>query len=221
MKNTTLATCAAIVAAALAGSAMGDLFQIDINGEVDFGSVNVGQWANAHSGDPVTMSFQVDSNNFMDSTNFPVRGYEVISSSFDLTIAGNSAGMANPYPNGLTPYFVLRDNDPAVDGFFLTNHIDGFEEGIFTDEAAQLDPTFGALFTATYEGTRLSSLDIAGAVGTYDFTGISSFNWGLTDSFAQPMGFIFDHWTISAVPAPASLFGLVPLGLMGARRRRG
>jgi len=220
-KNTTLLTCAAVAATVLSGSAIADLVQVDIVGEVDFGGVNVGQWANAHSGDSVVMSFQLDSNNFVDSTNFPVRGYEVISSSYSLSIAGNTAGMANPYPNGLTPYFVLRDNDPAVDGFFMTNHIDGFEEGIFTDEAAQLDPTFGSIFNVTYEGTRLSSLDIMGAVGSYDFAGLSSFNWGLVDSFAQPMGFIFDHWTITAVPAPATLAGLAPFGLMLTRRRRG
>lgn len=217
MKNTiTMLGAAALVAA----SANAAIVQVDIMGTVDFGSVPNGQWAGANSGDTVVQSFQLDSNNFVDSGNFPIRGYEVIASSFSLTIDGNTAGMANPYPNGWTPYFVVRNDDPAVDGFFMTNHIDGFEEGIFTDEAANIDPTFGAIFKVTYEQERLDSLDILGAVGTYDFSGLTSFNWGLSDSSFQPMGFIFDQWTISVVPAPASLLAVAPLGLMAGRRRR-
>lgn len=203
----------------IASAANADLVQIDINGSVDFGGVNVGQWASASSGDPVTMSFQVDSNNFVDSMNFPVRGYELIQSSFSLTIDGNTAGLAMSDPFG-TPYFVIRNDDPAVDGFFLGTNIDGFPNGVATDEAAQIAPTFRSLFSATYEGTRLDSLDILGAVGTYDFAGLSVFNWGLQDGSAQPMGFIFDQWTISVVPAPASLFAIAPLGLISTRRRR-
>jgi len=216
IKTASVLAAAAIVAA----SASATIVQVDIVGSVDFGGVNVGQWAGAHSGDTVVQSFQLDSNNFLDSGLFPVRGYEVIASSFSLTIAGNTAGMADPYPGGMTPYFVIRNDDPAVDGFFMTNNINGFEEGILTDEAAQLGDTFGAIFNVAYEQERLDSLDILGAVGTYDFSGLSVFNWGLADSFVQPMGFIFDQWTISVVPAPASLLAIAPLGLMAGRRRR-
>ena len=218
-KNIIMLGAAALVAAATT-SASATIVQVDIMGTVDFGGVNVGQWAGAHAGDTVVQSFQLDSDNFLDSDLFPVRGYEVIASSFSLTIAGNTAGLANPYPGGMTPYFVIRNDDPAVDGFFMTNNINGFEEGILTDEAAQLGDTFGAVFNVAYEQTRLDSLDILGAVGTYDFGGLSVFNWGLADSFVQPMGFIFDQWTISVVPAPASLLAIAPLGLMAGRRRR-
>ena len=83
-----------------------------------------------------------------------------------------------------------------------------------------LAPTFDALFEATYEGTRLDSLDVLDAVGTYDFTGLSVFNWGIQDDFIQPMGFVFDSWSISVVPAPGAMamFGLA--GLVGTPRRR-
>ncbi|MDF1808997.1 MAG: hypothetical protein P1U42_04810 [Phycisphaerales bacterium] len=212
---TTILACTAFCAL----SANATIVQIDIVGSVDFGGVNIGQWASAGAGDSVVMSFQVDSNNFVDSGVFPVRGYEVIQSSFSLSIDGNTAGLAGAQPFG-SPYFVLRNDDPAVDGFFLGQNIDGFPSGIATDESAQIADTFDALFQATYEGTRLDSLDILDAVGTYDFTGLSVFNWGLEDGPVQPMGFIFDHWSITAVPTPASLIAIAPLGLFAGRRRR-
>lgn len=216
MKTVSMVATAALVAA----SASASIVQVDIVGSVDFGGVPNGPWAGAAPGSSVVQSFRLDSNNFVDSGNFPVRGYEIISSSFSITINGHTAGMADPYPGGMTPYFVIRNDDPAVDGFFMTNHIDGFEEGILTNEPANLDPTFGTIFNVAYEQERLDSLDILGAVGTYDFAGLSVFNWGLADSFVQPMGFIFDQWTISVVPAPASLLAFAPLGLMAGRRRR-
>lgn len=217
MKNMNLIALSA--AALVAATANAAIVQIDINGSVDFGGVNIGQWASASSGDSVTMSFQVDSNNFEDSLNFPTRGYALIENSFALTIDGNTGGLAMPDPFG-TAQFIIRNDDPAVDGFFLGTSVDGFPNGVATDEAAQIADTFRALFSATYEGTRLDSLDIMDAVGTYDFGGLSVFNWGLDDGPFQPMGFIFDNWTISVVPAPASLFAIAPLGLMAGRRRR-
>lgn len=209
-------------AAALASTAANaDIVQIDINGSVDFGSIPFAtSWGDFSSGDPVSMSFQVDSDNYVDSGNFPVRGYELIQPSYSLTINGNSVGLAGAQPFGGTPYFVLRNDDPAVDGFFLGTDIDGFPNGVATAEAGGLADNFSALFSVTYEGTRLDSLDITDAVGTYDFTGLSVFNWGLEDGPVQPVGFIFDSWTISIVPAPASLAALAPLGLLATRRRR-
>jgi hypothetical protein len=214
-------THAALLASALfTASASATIVQVDIVGSIDFGGVPVGQWANVAPNAQVVQSFQLDSNNFVDSGLFPVRGYEVIASSFSLTIDGISAGMADPYPFGQTPYFVVRNDDPGVDGFFMTNNINGFEEPIYTTEPALLDPFFGTIFNVAYEQERLDSLDILGAVGTYDFTGLSVFNWGLADGPVQPMGFIFDEWSISVVPAPSSLALLSFAGLTITRRRR-
>ncbi|MFG0292185.1 MAG: hypothetical protein ACF8MJ_03415 [Phycisphaerales bacterium JB050] len=211
---------AAAALTALTGLASAEIVQIDIVGSVDFGGVNIGQWADVNPGDSAVMSFQVDTNNFLDSTNFPTRGYEIISSSFALTLDGITGGMANPYPNDAAPYFIIRDNDPAVDGFYLAEHPDQFPIGVATDEPAQIGETFRALFSATYGGDRLDSLDILGAVGTYDFTGLQVFNWGLEDGPFQPMGFIFDSFTISVVPAPSSAALLTMGALTCARRRR-
>lgn len=212
-------TIGAGLAMGISMNAAAQLVQVDVVGSVDFGGVPSGQWSDAASGDSVVMSFQVDAANFVDSTNFPVRGYELIQPSFTLTIGGDTAGLAPSQPFG-SPYFVIRNDDPAVDGFFLGTNIDGFPNGVATDEPAAFDPTFSAIFSATYEGTRLDSLDIVDAVGSYDFTGLSVFNWGLEDGPFQPMGFIFDSWSISIVPAPGAL-ALVPMMGLAARRRRG
>lgn len=204
----------------IASAANAEIVQVDVVGTVDFGMLpGVTSWGSFGVGDDVVMSFQVDSDNFVDSMMFPVRGYEIIQPSFSLAINNNAVGLALSQPSG-SPYFAIRNDDPAVDGFFLGTDVDGFPNGVATDEPANLADTFSTLFQATYEGTRLDSLDILDAVGTYDFTGLSVFNWGLEDLFVQPVGFIFDQWTISVVPTPASLVAIAPLGLITTRRRR-
>lgn len=217
MQLRTLAIAAA--AGICAASASAEIVEINIVGTVDFSFLPSGPWSAANPGDDVVMSFRVDSDNYTDSTNFPTRGYSV--ESFALTVAGHtSSALADPYPDGREPLFVIRNDDPAVDGFFLGSSVDGFNDGIAIDEPASILPTFDALFSATYEGTRLESLDILDAVGTYDFAGLSVFNWGIEDGPVQPMGFIFDSWSISVVPTPGAVSVLAMGGLVMSRRRR-
>lgn len=206
---------------AAAATANATVVRVDVVGEVDFNVIRSGQFAGMAPGTPATMSFLLDSNNFQNGTLFPTRGYVIDEASFDLTIGGSSAGMASPYPAGQTPYFILRNNDPAVDGFLLGSNPDaGFPDGVWTDSPALIDTSFHALFLATYGGSTLSSLDIVDAAGTYTFAGLTVFNWGLDDAGNQPMGLIFDHFTIEVVPAPASAGLLLGLGGLALRRRR-
>lgn len=217
MKSLALVCAGALCAAS---SAMGAIVEVNVVGSVDFNGINFGSFAGIPAGAPASMSFLLDSNNYVDSTLFPTRGYVIDQSSFQLTMGTMTVGMPNPFP-AETPYFVVRDNDPAVDGFFLASTPDaGFPNGVPINEGAIIDPLFRAIFNTSYEGTRLSSLDILGAVGTYDFSGLGSFNWGLEDAGIQPTGLIFDYWTISVVPAPAgvAIFGLAGMPLL--RRRR-
>jgi hypothetical protein len=219
MRNTFIA---GIVIAAAASAAHAATVQVDVVGSVDFNGLNFGQFRRqvAPSGTPATMSFQMDSDVFLNGS-FPTRGYPINPASFTLTIGAASTGMPNPYPVGDTPYFILRDNDPAVDGFLLGSHPDvGFPNGVWTAEPAAIDPTFHALFHATYGGSTLSSLDILDAVGSYDFTGLTVFNWGLDDAGNQPLGLIFDYFTISVIPSPASASLFLCIAAAGTRRRR-
>ena len=217
MKNIIIAAAAV---GALAGAASAEIIQVDIVGQVDFGGLPFGQWQDVVPGDTAVMSFQLDSDNFVDSGTFPTRGYEIDQESFVLTLDGISGGLLDPYPAGETPFFVLRDNDPAVDGFFLASSPDvAFPNGVTMAEPAGIEDNFTGLFQATYEGDVLDSLDILDAVGTYTFDGLTVFNWGLEDGPFQPMGFIFDSFTISVVPAPSSA-GLLAMGALACARRR-
>lgn len=210
---------ATLGAAILSSTAGATLIQVDVVGEWDFGMIRSGPLNGVNSGDAM-MSFQVDSNSFVDSMNFPTRGYNIIQDSFTLTVDGITVGMPDPFPMGETPLFVLRDNDPAVDGFFLGSSVDGFPNGVSIDNAGLIDPFLRVLFSATYGADRLPSLDILDAVGTYDFTGLTVFNWGFEDAGQQIAGMIFDQFTISVVPAPGAVAMGVPALALALRRRR-
>lgn len=216
-----LHTRASIIAiAALAASAAhAASVQVEILGEVEFNGINNGEFASVDPGAPMSISFLLDSADFDDSVNFPVRGYTIQPGSFTFSMGGVTAALADPYPAGETPYFVLRDNDPAVDGFFLGTSIDGFPNGVATDSPAAFNDTFSAIFSVSYDNDPLPSLDILDAVGTYDFTGLTVFNLGLEDGPFQPVGGLFESLTITVIPAPGvALLAAAPV--MIARRRR-
>ena len=134
---------------------------------------------------------------------------------------GSTIGLQNPFPAGQTPYFVIRDNDPAVDGFFVSTNVD-FPLGTPIDQTGIFDQ-FVNNFSVTYTGDTLNSLDILDALGTYDFTGLTVFNWTVDDGPFQPLGIVFEQMTISALaaPEPGTLvllgFGLAAFGMSGRR----
>lgn len=172
------------------------------------------------AGSPVLMTFELDSSDYLDSGLYPVRGYAIDHSSFSLLMNGIDVGLENPYPAGQTPYFAIRDNDPGVDGFMLTSFVDtSFPEGLPTDEPGVFGQFFDS-FYVTYEGTRLPSLDILDALGTYDYTGLQVFNWTMDDGAYGPnaMYINFEQMTITPEPATLSLLSLSVVGLV--RRRR-
>ena len=118
-------------------------------------------------------------------------------------------GLQSPFPAGQTPYFVLRDNDPAVDGFFLSTNVD-FPGGVPLNEPGGIAPYFVSTFSVTYTGGTLSSLNILDALGTYDFTNLTVFWFVIQDSGFEPIGMIFEQMTISAVvPVEPSSWGQV------------
>jgi hypothetical protein len=181
------------------------MVEVEVTGVVEFNQVNFGEFADANSGDPANVSFIVDSDNFVDSSNFPTRGYVVDHASFQLTLGTASAGLASPYPAGRTPYFVLRDNDPAVDGFFFAdNNVDFPFPGLPLDEPGQFGP-FTSNYQVTYLGDTLMSLDILEALGTYTFDGLTVFNYAVGDGPLDAIGLIFEQMTIRAVPEVVAL----------------
>lgn len=220
--NSKLRLIIAALVFTFAASANAVLVEVRIAGTVEFNQINTGVLQSASSGDAVSLVFQVDSDDFTDSTNFPVRGYQIIASSFSFTAGGSTVGIADPFPTGLTPYFVIRNDDPAVDGFFLGTNIDGFPNGIPSDSLGLFD-FFSPNFSVSYDQDPLPSLDILDALGTYDFTGgLTSFNFTVTDGPFDAMAIGFENMTITQIPVPGAvwLLGSSLFALLGISRRR-
>lgn len=215
MKNLT---AAAAMAAMLAAGANAATVQVDIYGEIEYNAIRDGilSSANVPGGSAVHISFLLDSTQFVNDSDFPTRGYLINHASFTATYGSVTVGLQNPYPYASAPFFVVRNNDPMVDGFFLSNGT-AWPFAPTTDVPGAFD-NFGTAFEVSYDVDRLSSLDIMGALGSYDYTGLSTFYMATVDGGMDAMGILYTGMTISEVPAPATMGLLLPLAFM--RRRR-
>ncbi len=193
-------TSAAIVATSLiAPVAGGTPVLVEVNGFVEFNQINDPPLGNVSDGADATISFMLDTDLFADGAMFPTRGYQINNASFELAIDAESLGLQMPFPAGQRPYFILRDNDPAVDGFFLDVNPDaGFPAGLPLEQLG-IFGQFMCNFSVTYGGSTLGSLDLLDAVGTYDFTGLTVFNFTIDDGAFNAMGLIFEQMTITAI----------------------
>jgi hypothetical protein len=209
-KMTTRVTILPILLAiaTLASPVHADVVEVTVDGTVDFNQIGASPLGDANAGDPVTITFQVDSDNFVNSPTFPTRGYVIDQMSFNMTLGAVTIGLENPFPAGTTPYFVLRDNDPAVDGFFVATSVD-FPIGVPLDQAG-IFGQFTSNYSVGYDGGTLSSLDILGALGTYDFTGLQVFGWSIDDGPFNAMGINFQQMTIESVSECFLVIGNTP-----------
>ena len=201
---------ACLVVAPLAAQAVAVKVQID--GVVDYNVIR-GGLQGIPSGAPTSMSFMLDSNVYVDSGTFPTRGYTIDLSSFTMTVGGVPISMDIPQPGDVDAYFVLRDNDPAIDGMFISL---GSTDWPFplSVHIPDLDPEHELNFEYTFaDGVTLSSLDILDAVGTYGPPNVSSYLWALGRFGNNGAEFSPETITISAVPEPASV-ALMALGAL-------
>ncbi|MHC4378273.1 MAG: hypothetical protein ACYS26_16855 [Planctomycetota bacterium] len=206
MRSIVASSLPLAVFCAAAPAFAGTEYEVRIEGFVEFNGVTSGPLGQVNTGDDATITFRVDSDVFVDSGSFPTRGYVIDEASFSLAFPGGSLGLQNPFQGPLGPLFVLRDNDPAVDGFFIADNVN-FPTGV----ALQLPGAFGPFtnnFSVTYGGDLLDSLDIAGAVGIYEFDGLSVFNWTIDDGPFNPVGMIYERMVITEVSPSA----IDPLG---------
>jgi len=201
--------CAVAVTAANA-----DLVHVEVTGTVAF-NVIAGDMAPVPDGAPVSMGFDVDSNNFVNSLSFPTRGYEIDLGSWSMNVGGVPVPIVDPQPFG-PAYFVLRNNDPAVDGFLISRNVD-FPQPIAVSIPG-LAPVHDLDFIRTFnDGTPLPSLDILDATGTYGLENLSVFGW--TIGRFGSAGAEYNYESITITPEPASLALLGCVGLFVFRRR--
>lgn len=210
-------TIAIALVAAAAATASADTVLVEIHGDVWGNQINAAPLGDVNPGETGTISFNLDTNNFANGT-FPTRGYAIDLNSFSFTFSGGTSVGINPAFAG-PAYFVVRDNDPVADGFFLSQGLDFpsdiplAQTGVFGD--------FGARFNVSYTGDTLNSLNVADAAGTYDFTGLTVFGMGINDGpFEDVLGMDFSSMTITVIPAPSALAMLGFGGLVATRRRR-
>jgi hypothetical protein len=191
-----------IAISALIGSAAlrAQEFEVRWHGHVEYNQITSGALGAVHANDPVLITLRVDAANLINSPTFPTRGYPAVAGTYAYQIGSVALGLQNPYPAVPPPMLVLRDNDPAVDGFLLSTNVD-LPVGIPLDQSG----IFGALKArtyTTYTGTTLTSLDVASAVGTYDYTGLSVFGFAIQDGPFDPIGLIFDKLEIAPFVPP-------------------
>ena len=175
-------------------------FEITIRGEVEFNQINGGELGGVAPGDSVFIALIVDTQTFMDSTNFPTRGYPVVDViPFGMFFGnGSVARLQSPFPVGQMPFFVLRDDDPAVDGFFLSTNIE-FPVGVPLDQTGQFSQ-FTNDFSVTYTGETLSTLNIEDIdQSSFDFSGLTVFNWTINDGPFSAMGIVFERLEVGEV----------------------
>ena len=187
------------------------IVQVDVYGTVIFNGTSGSPLVSVTVGQTARTSFTLDSSIFVDSIPGTVRAYTITPGSFSLSFSGGaSVGATGP------AFFGVRNNDPAVDGFFVSDNTTNLGGVALTQAPYRED------FHATYGGSTLSSVDILAATGTYNFTGLTVFGYNLWQAFPDNvrMDINYDHMTIAVVPAPAGILALAPLGL-GRRRRPG
>ena len=190
-------TAAAIpaVVAALAGTAQAVIVEETVTGEVEFTQIADPPLSNVASGDAVSLTFLVDSDNFVDGIPGDTRGYVIDQSSFSLTFASGavSLGLLDPFPPGETPFFTLADGIPVADRFWVSTSTNSPGGVPLEQEPFEANVDLG------YMGDTLDSLDILDALGTYDFDGLTSFGFNLWAIFPDNvvMELVFTQMTIS------------------------
>ncbi|WP_077037947.1 PEP-CTERM sorting domain-containing protein [Pelomonas sp. KK5] len=176
-------------------------------------------------GSTVQMSFLLNSTNYQNDPQWPTRGYVVDMST--VSFAANGVAITvdpakGSTGNTLPVYFVLRNNDPKVDGVFLANNTTTDTD--FTAHVAGMGTDFQFNFHETWlGGTQFNSLNIADNTGSWGSKNLSVYEFDLQlqgGYIAATLG--VPTVTISAVPEPGSmaLMGLGGLAILGAVRRR-
>lgn len=209
-----------LLAAALATSALGaqavDVL-VTVTGTVDYNMIR-GDLTGIPAGAPVTMQFTVDSTQSLDNPQWPTRGYRIAPASFSLSVDGAAVTMDDPQPYA-DAWFVLRNDDPAVDGFFVSQGSLDYPLPLSV-HVGGLAPEHELNFSRTFTGTQtLQSLDILEAQGHYGFEDMSSYMWTLGRFGNYGAEFVYESITIAAaVPEPATL-ALLAGGLLVVARR--
>ena len=180
-----------------AAAETGTVVKVTVHGTVVYNQIRQAPLDTVRSGHKVDVSFLLNSDDYVNGSNFPTRGYVIDLPSYQMAFKTTKVRLQSPFPVGEAAYFVLRNNDPAVDGFLVSRSAE-----TALGLPIQLAGSFGngtSDFLATYGGTKLASLDLLGALGTHDFTGMSVFGFRMEDGSRVPMEIDFEWMKIEVV----------------------
>jgi hypothetical protein len=142
---------------------------------------------------PCRLQINLDSNNFENNPVYPVRGY--IFGPNDLTMTIGSVTVP-ARASETTNYFCIRNNDPHVDGVFISKGT-GYDTEI---PLAIVPNNYGVGFLRTFTSeTVFPSLDILECTGNWAYEYISSYNFGIQRGEGSvPLGIWYDSFSITA-----------------------
>ncbi|MEQ8844816.1 MAG: GC-type dockerin domain-anchored protein [Phycisphaerales bacterium] len=173
-----------ILASMLAATAMAHAapVTISVQGTVVSSRITEGPLAAVSAGESVVLTFQVDSDTFFDVIPGDLRNYDLLESTFTLQFDSVSTDLVP----GTPAYFTVVDGFPVSDGFILSTSRTSPGGVPLTATPFQLG------FDLGYGGSTLGSLDILDALGTYDFTDLTRFNFTLWRVFPDNVAMEID-----------------------------
>jgi hypothetical protein len=87
---------APILLALLAPAATATTVKVTIHGSVEFNAITKAPFNTVTAGQSATLSFLLDSGNFVNSVNFPTRGYVIDQASFALAFPSATVPLQSP-----------------------------------------------------------------------------------------------------------------------------
>jgi len=186
-----------------AGIAGAEMVSVEIVCTVDYNQARNGILVDVQSGDVATATFMVDSENYIDSTSYGVRSYIVDPATFSLTVGSvGPIPMVVPQPDNATVYFVVRESDPAVDGFFLSVIQEWPWVFPSLDIAGTIAPFMGYHYEVDYANHVLPTKDITQLAGTYQRTDMERYYCSVNDDWADVLGLIYQMTVITTQTVP-------------------
>ncbi len=193
----------------LAAAAHADIVRVTITGNVEQNRFVSGALMGVPAGAPVTVVLDLDSTNYISSVALPtrVRAYPIVGNSLVFTAGSVSVTRNLTYAAN----FCVRNDDPRADGFFLSQGTDLPTEiplslGLTTPFGVQFSRTFSIDTPFPTPDNSLTSLDILGALGSWGYEDISSFNFLVAQGENNvPMVLGYERITIAALPCVGGL----------------
>src|SRR5678815_2521917 len=120
IQNMRFAAAILLLAVLAIAPAQAAIVNVTVTGQVVFNEIDQAPLNGVVPGTDVVVSFQVNSDDYVDGMLGFTRSYAINPSSFTLTFDSLvQIGLQDPFPDGRTPYFTLFDGFAGADGFFI------------------------------------------------------------------------------------------------------